>query len=296
MQGLELIEFLKRRYKKESYKATLVGAYRDGRLVDPPPLQTGLYFLLTPIALSVIPLIAVKDVFIQWALGVAVIIASYLIFYFYLRRKCFVPDAVKVVRTNFGDVEYLRRHKLEILENPGVLPGDYEFYYAPVNVCVAWDKRANAFTLDGPRGPVIYFTTGIFARLSPEELQAVLEHERGHVAFKHTHKLLAFLVAEYSLRLPLVHLLYAKVSIMLLAVHLIGVVLVYAAMLQAFEFEADKYAASKHREKLASALVKLDWNGIVEAALNPLAARLTLLARTHPLTVDRLRKLHAIPN
>ncbi|WP_258870756.1 M48 family metalloprotease, partial [Pyrobaculum aerophilum] len=61
-----------------------------------------------------------------------------------------------------------------------VLPGDYEFYYAPVNVCVAGQEGQRLYSRRPP-GPVIYFTTGIFARLSPEELQAVLEHERGHV-------------------------------------------------------------------------------------------------------------------
>jgi heat shock protein HtpX len=34
----------------------------------------------------------------------------------------------------------------------------------------------------------------------------------------------------------------------------------------------------------------------VESALNPLAAKLTILAKTHPLTIDRLRKLNAIPH
>ncbi|MGB9704581.1 MAG: M48 family metallopeptidase [Pyrobaculum sp.] len=295
MQAVELIQLLRDRYKKESYKAALVGTYKDGRYVDPPPLQTNLSLFLAPLALSVAPLLAVKNLYIQWALGVSLIFITYMALYIYLKKNCFIPDAVKVVRTNYGDVEYLRRNKLEILENPQKLPGDYEYYYAPVNVCVARDRRPNAFTLDGPRGPVVYFTTGIFARLSPEELQAVLEHERGHIKYRHTHKLLAFLISEYTLRIPLVHLVYAKYSITLLAIHLIGVALLYTAMLQAFEFEADKYAARRHRERLVSALVKLDWNGIVESLLNPLAARLTLLARTHPLTIDRIRKLHAIP-
>ncbi|MEM4742922.1 MAG: M48 family metalloprotease, partial [Pyrobaculum sp.] len=91
-----------------------------------------------------------------------------------------------------------------------------------------------------------------------------------------------------------VHLVYVKYSILLLALHLIGAALLFTAVLQAFEFEADRYAARKDKEKLASALVKLDWNGIVETLANPIAARLTLLARTHPLTLDRLRKINAI--
>ncbi|AFA38566.1 Zn-dependent protease with chaperone function [Pyrobaculum oguniense TE7] len=294
MNALEVIEFLKQ-YKRESYKAALVGAYRNGRYVDPPPLKTSLSLLLLPLGFSAVPILLVKDVVAQWLLGIAIITGSYLAMYFYLRRNCFVPDVVKVVRTNYGDLDFLKRHKLQILENPEVLPSDYEYYYAPVNVCVAWDKKANAFTLDGPRGPVIYFTSGIFARLTPEELQAVLEHERGHIKYRHTYKLLLFLLAEYTMRLPLVHLVYAKISMVLLAIHLMGVALVYTALLQAFEFEADKYAAARHRESLVSALVKLDWNGIVESLLNPLAARTTLLTRTHPLTIDRIRKLHAIP-
>jgi heat shock protein HtpX len=34
----------------------------------------------------------------------------------------------------------------------------------------------------------------------------------------------------------------------------------------------------------------------VESVISPLAARLTLLARTHPLTIDRIRKLDAVPH
>jgi heat shock protein HtpX len=295
VQKIELIRFLWDRYKKESYKTALVGTYKNGRYVDPPPLQTNPSLFLLPLALSAVPLLAVKNLYIQWTLGVSIISLTYITLYVYLKKNCFIPDVVKVVRTNYGDVEYLRRNKLDILENPQKLPGDYEYYYAPVNVCVARDRRPNAFTVDGPGGPVVYFTTGIFARLSPEELQAVLEHEKGHIKYRHTHKLLAFLISEYTLRVPLVHLVYAKYSLMLLAIHLVGVALLYTALLQAFEFEADRYAALRHRERLVSALVKLDWNGIVESLLNPVAARLTLLARTHRLTIDRIRILHAIP-
>jgi heat shock protein HtpX len=296
VDAVELLQFLRSKYKKDSYKAALVGTYKDGRYVEPPPLQTSMYLFLAPLVLSAVPVFLVKNMWLQWVAGVAVILGAYMALYLYLRKNCLIPDEVRVVRTNHGDVESLRRNKLNILENPSMLPDDYEVFYAPPGVCVARDKRANAFTLDGPLGPVIYFTTGLFARLGPEELQAVLEHERGHIKYRHTHKLLAFLIAEYTLRLPLVHLVYAKYSITLLAFHLIGVAFLFTAVLQAFEFEADRYAAARHRDRLVSALVKLDWNGIVESVISPLAARLTLLARTHPLTIDRIRKLDAVPH
>ncbi|ABO09391.1 M48 family metallopeptidase [Pyrobaculum calidifontis] len=290
----ELLRHL-RRYKGESFRVALVGTYKGGRYVEPPPLKSDAALLYLPLALSALPLLVTKDVWIQWAMGTALIVGAYLATYAYLRAKCFTPDLVKVVRTNHGDVEHLRRNKLQVLENPSSLPGDYEVYYTAPRVCVAKDKRPNAFTLDGPKGPVVYFTTGLFARLSPEEIQAVLEHEVGHVKYRHTYKLLAFLNAEYALRLTLVHLIYLKYAVYLLALHLIGVTLLFTAMLQAFEFEADNYAAAKSREKLASALVKLDWNGIIETLQSPIATRLTLLARTHPLTIDRLRKIHVLP-
>ncbi len=296
MDAAQLLDFLRRRYKQESFKAALVGTYKDGRYVEPPPLQYNTLMFFVPLALSAAPIFLVKDVWIQWTVGIAVIFGSYLSLYLYLKRRCLIPDEVRVVRTNYGDLEYLRRNKLAILENPSSLPGDYELYYASPGVCVARDKRPNAFALDGPLGPVIYFTTGLFARLSPEELQAVLEHERGHLKYRHTHKLLAFLAAEYTLRLPLVHLVYAKYSILLLAFHITGAALLLTAVLHAFEFEADKYAAASHKERLVSALVKLDWNGIVESVLNPLAAKLAILVKTHPLTIDRLKKLDAVPH
>ncbi|MGC8994199.1 MAG: M48 family metallopeptidase, partial [Pyrobaculum sp.] len=133
MQRVELIQLLKDRYRKESYKAALVGTYREGRYVDPPPLQANPTLFLVPLALSVVPLLAAKNLYIQWALGVSLIFITYIALYIYLKKRCFIPDAVKVIRTNYGDVEYLRRNKLEILENPQKLPGDYEYYYAPVN-------------------------------------------------------------------------------------------------------------------------------------------------------------------
>jgi len=296
VDAAQLLDFIRRKYKRGSFKAALVGTYKDGRYVEPPPLQYNMYIFLLPLALSAAPIFIIKNVWTQWIVGVAVISGTYLALYIHLKRSCLIPDEVRIVRTNYGDVEYLRRNKLAILENPSSLPSDYELYYAPPGVCVARDKRPNAFTLDGPLGPVIYFTTGLFARLSPEELQAVLEHERGHLKYRHTHKLLAFLVAEYTLRLPIVHLVYAKYTILLLALHITGVALLFTVVLHAFEFEADKYAAASHKERLVSALVKLDWNGIVEAVLNPLAAKLTILAKSHPLTIDRLRKLNAIPH
>ncbi|MEM1597338.1 MAG: M48 family metalloprotease [Pyrobaculum sp.] len=295
MDVLSVLTYLRDKYKRESYKAALVGTYKDGRYVEPPALQTDSSLFYLPLALSVVPVFVVKDAVVQWAVGVAVILASYLLLYAYLKKKCFVPDVVKVVRTNHPDVEHLRRNKLRVLEDPRSLEGDYEVYYAPGGVCVARDKRANAFTLDGPGGPLVYFTTGLYARLGPEEAQAVLAHEMGHIKARHTYKLLAFLVAEYTLRLPLIHLVYAKLSVVLLALHLLGVTLLFTALLQAFEYEADRLAAVRHRDLLAAALVKLDWNGIVEALANPLVARLSILARTHPLTVDRLRKINALP-
>ncbi|MEZ0318381.1 MAG: M48 family metallopeptidase [Pyrobaculum sp.] len=295
MDALRVLNYLRNKYKKENYKAALVGSYKDGKYVEPPALQTDSTLFYLPLALSVVPVFTIKDAVAQWVAGVAVILASYLLLYAYLKKRCFMPDVVKVVRTNHPDVEHLKRNKLRILEDPHSLEGDYEVYYAPVNVCVVRDKRANAFTLDGPRGPLVYFTTGLYARLSPEEAQAVLEHEMGHIKARHTYKLLTFLVAEYTLRLPLVHLVYAKLTVVLLALHLLGVTLLFTALLQAFEYEADRLAAARHRDLLASALVKLDWNGIVEALANPLMARLSILARTHPLTVDRLRKINALP-
>ncbi|ABL88108.1 peptidase M48, Ste24p [Pyrobaculum islandicum DSM 4184] len=296
MDAVEILYFLRNKYKSSSFKTALVGTYKEGRYVDPPLLRTDAYLLFVPLALSIFPIFLTKEIISQWIAGITIIILTYLALYIYLRRGCFVPDEVRVLKTNHGDVEYLRRNKLEILENPSLLSDDYEIYYVRPNVCVTRDKKANAFTLDGPGGPIMYFTTGLFARLEPEELQAVLEHEMGHIKYKHTYKLLAFLAAEYTLRLPLVHLVYAKYSILLLAVHMIGATFLFTALLQAFEFEADRHAAMKDRNRLIAALVKLDWNGIVESVINPLAARLTLLARTHPLTIDRIRKLNALPN
>lgn len=296
METTQLLDFLKKTYKKETFKAAIVGTYKDGRYVDPPNLQLSYHLLLAPMFLSVFVIAAVKNMWAQWLIGVALITASYLAIYTYLRGKCFTPDEIRVVKTNYGDLDYLKRNKVKILENLHDAPGDYEIYYPPERICVISDRKANAFTLSGPKGPVIYLTTGLFARLGTDEIQAVLEHERGHIKHRHTEKLLAFLIAEYTLRLPLVHLVYAKYSILLLAIHLLGVALLFTAVLQAFEFEADRYAARKNREKLVSALVKLDWNGIVETLANPIATRLTLLARTHPLTLDRLKKLDAIPH
>jgi len=293
VEPVELLNFLKKRYRKESFKAALVGTYKEGRYVDPPSLQISYHLLMTPMFLSVLIIAAFRDIWLQWAAGVGLITTSYLALYTYLRRRCFTPDEIRVLKTNYGDIEYLRRNKLKLLENMSI-DGDYEIHYPPRNICVVNDKRANAFTISGPRGPVVYLTTGLLARLNTDEVYAVLEHEKGHVKYRHTEKLLAFLIAEYTLRLSLVHLVYVKYSILLLALHLIGAALLFTAVLQAFEFEADRYAARKDKEKLASALVKLDWNGIVETLANPIAARLTLLARTHPLTLDRLRKINAI--
>ncbi|MFN3804053.1 MAG: M56 family metallopeptidase [Pyrobaculum sp.] len=288
---MELLQLLKR-YKND-FRAALVGTYKGGRYVEPPAIQISQAIFLAPLALSVLPILLLKNPLAQWAAGVGVILSTYMATYLYLRQRCFMPDVVKVVRTNYGDVDYLRRNKIHILENPHALPGDYELYYGRGGVCVARDRRAGAFTLDGPRGPVIYLTTGLYARLNAEEVEAVLEHERGHLKYRHTYKLLAFLIAEYTLRLPLVHLVYQ--SVFLLAAHLLGVTLLFSALLQAFEYEADRHAVRKHGERLASALVKLDWNGVVESLVSPTAARLTLLARTHPLTIDRLRRINAVP-
>ncbi len=283
------LEFLSRYRNK--FKTALVGSYVGGRYVEPPIVRINSLVFLVPIALSVIPVLLFRNLALQWIVGVGLILTTYLSLYHYLRGKCFTPDVVRVVKTNYGDVEWLRRNKIQILENPQLLPGDYEMYYDKSRVCVSREKRPVAFTLDGPKGPVVYFTTGLYARLSPEELEAVLAHERGHVKYRHTYKLLTFLIAEYSLRLPMVYLVYSH-SLLLLAIHLLGVAMLFAALLQMFELEADQHAAVGHREKLISALVKLDWNGILESLANPTAVKLSLLARTHPPTLDRLKRLH----
>jgi heat shock protein HtpX len=278
-----------------AFRVAIIGTYSGGRYVEPPRLRLGNYIFMLPFIPSAALTVLSAGIVTQLIAGVCAILTSYVIIYYCMRRACFTPDEIKVVRTNYRDASYLSSSKLKILEEPQLLPGDYYVYYISPRACVVRDKGANAFSIDGPGGPLIFLTTKLVAKLEPEEICAVVEHERGHTVYKHTHKLLLFLVSEYILRVYLIHAIYLKQAVLLLAPHLAGAMLIYTALLHAFEFEADRYAALKYREWLASALVKLDWSGIVESLASPLAARLTLLARSHPLTIDRLRKLNALP-
>jgi len=55
-----------------------VGTYKDGRYVEPPPLQTSMYLFLAPLVLSAVPVFLVKNMWLQWAAGVAVILGAYM--------------------------------------------------------------------------------------------------------------------------------------------------------------------------------------------------------------------------
>jgi len=176
---------------------------------------------------------------------------------------------------------------LAILSDPSIL-GEYEVYSKNVELCIAKDPRPNALSIQGPRDKIVIVTTGLVARLNDKELDAVLKHEEGHIKYNHTYKLLLFLILEYIMRIILLTTIYNKIGIYLLGIHLLGATLIFAALLQAFEYEADKYAKSPY---LITALVKVDWNNIVDYVLYPLRNKLAFLTRTHPPTLSRIEKL-----
>jgi hypothetical protein len=66
VDAVELLQFLRRKYKKDSYRR-LCGDLQRRRYVEPPPLQTSMNLFLAPLMLSAVPVFLVKNMWLQWA-------------------------------------------------------------------------------------------------------------------------------------------------------------------------------------------------------------------------------------
>jgi heat shock protein HtpX len=279
--------YLRRMIRREDYNVAVVGAWKNGRLVEPPEFKINPLLYLLPFLFSIPPALAVKHLGVQLAAGLSAIFISYFSLYFYLRGKCIRPDYVAVIKTRSNDVEYIRRHKEEVLKNPDAL-GEYEAYFFRGNICLTKDKAANALSYEIPFGKLVIATTGLLAKLKPEELEAALRHEEGHLKYHHMYKLLLFMMAEYTLRVYLIDYVYADISLFLIGLHLLGASLLYTSLLRFYEYEADFYAAS---DALARALLKIGWSDVVDQVLYPAYSKLQFLVKTHPNTLDRVLKI-----
>lgn len=279
--------YLKLMIRKEDYNVAVVGAWKNGRLVEPPEFKVNPLLYLLPFLFSIPPALAARHLEIQLSAGLLAILVSYLSLYFYLKGKCIRPDYVAVIKTKSNDVEYIRRHKEEILRNPEVL-GEYDAYFFRGDICLTKDKAANALSYEAPFGKLIIATTGLLAKLKPEELEAALRHEEGHLRYHHMYKLILFMMAEYTLRVYLIDYVYADISLFLIGLHLLGASLLYTSLLRLYEYEADFYARS---DALARALLKIGWNDVVDQVLYPAYSKLQFLVKTHPNTLDRVLKI-----
>lgn len=280
--------YLRELVRDDRHNVAIIGAWRSGRLVEPPEIKMSSIFLFLPFIISVPPALLLHHLPLQLAMGISAIIASYIILFLYLKNKCIKIDYITIIKTKYKDIEFLKRNKKQILENPAVL-GDYEAYHFKARgLCVVKDRSANAISFEAPFGSLILATTGLLARLRPEEIEAALRHEEGHIKLHHMYKILIFLISEFILRSYLINYIYTNISLYLIGIHLVGASLLYTALLRLYEYEADRYAGSRH---LATGLLKIGWNEVVEEVLYPAYSRLRFLVKTHPNTLDRVLRI-----
>lgn len=280
---------LRKIIQRDKYNVAIVGVWSKGRLVEPREFKINPVVLLLPFIISIPPTLILHHLYFQMISGISAIIFSNIFIFFYLKNKCIIPDYITIIKTNYNDFEFLRKNKERILADPEILGTEFEVYhFKPKNLCLVKDKAANAMAYESPVGRLIVVTTGLVAKLAPEELEAALRHEEGHIKYRHMYKLMAFLISEYILRVYLLNLVYTNISFYLIGIHLLGASLLYTSLVRLYEYEADKYAASPH---LARALLKIDWNNMVDEVLHPIYSRLRFLVKTHPNTLDRVVRI-----
>lgn len=281
--------YLKTKIKKEKeYNVAIIGAWRGGELVEPDELGVNPAFYLLPFLLSIPPGLLLKHILIQIIIGINAILLSYIFLYIYLKNKCKRIDFITIIKTKTNNINFIKNNKKLILTNPEIL-GDYDIYFfKPKNICLVKDKTANALSYDAPFGNLILATTGLLAKLTPEELEAAIKHEEGHLKYHHIYKLLLFMFSEYIIRIYLINYIYINISLILIGVHLLGAALLYASLLRLYEYEADFYAKS---DALAQGLLKIGWNDVVDEILYPAYSKLQFLVKSHPNTLDRVLKI-----
>ncbi|MGC8582208.1 MAG: M48 family metallopeptidase [Thermoproteus sp.] len=280
--------YLRELARDDRYNVAIIGAWKSGKLVEPPEIKINPLFLFLPFLISMPPALLVHHLSLQLMVGVSAIIASYIALFLYLKSKCIKVDYITIIKTKYKDLDFLKKNKKEILENPAIL-GEYEAYHFKAKgICVVKDRTANAMSFETPFGSIILATTGLLARLKPEEIEAALRHEEGHIRLHHMYKILLFLISEFILRIYLINYVYANISLYLIGIHLIGASLLYTALIRLYEYEADRYAGSGH---LATGLLKVGWNEVVEEVLYPAYSRLKFLVKTHPNTLDRVLRI-----
>lgn len=280
--------YLKEIIRDERYNAAIIGAWRSGKLVEPPEMKINTAFLFLPFILTVPAALLAHHLTLQILTGVVAILSSYIALYLIIKSKCIKIDFLTIIKTKYNDIEFLKKNKKKILENPSIL-GDYEIYHLNARgLCVVKDRAANALSLEAPFGSLIIVTTGLLAKLTPEEVEAALRHEEGHIKLHHMYKILIFLISEFILRSYLIYYVYSNISLYLIGLHLIGASLLYTSLIRLYEYEADKYAGSRH---LATGLLKVGWNDVVEDVLYPGYSKLKFLVKTHPNTLDRVLRI-----
>ncbi|AEA11733.1 peptidase M48, Ste24p [Thermoproteus uzoniensis 768-20] len=280
--------YLRELARDDRYNVAIIGAWKSGKLIEPPEIKVNPLFLFLPFLISMPPALLVHHLSLQLVVGISAIIASYIALFLYLKSKCIKVDYITIIKTKYKDLNFLKKNKKEILENPAIL-GEYEAYHFKARgICVVKDRTANAMSFETPFGSIILATTGLLARLKPEEIEAALKHEEGHIRLHHMYKILLFLISEFILRIYLINYIYANISLYLIGIHLIGASLLYTALIRLYEYEADRYAGSRH---LATGLLKVGWNEVVEEVLYPAYSRLKFLVKTHPNTLDRVLRI-----
>jgi heat shock protein HtpX len=184
-------------------------------------------------------------------------------------------------------------------------------------VFISDNPQPNAFaTGRNPQHAAVCVTSGLLARVSPEELAGVIAHELGHVKHRDTltMTIAAVMAGAIGMLVNMSFFLGGRRNFLgeMLAMILapLAAVLVQAAISRSREYEADKAGAeiSGRPLWLASALSRID-----EAAkgienypadanpatahmfiINPLHGGIAGLFATHPSTADRIVRLRAM--
>jgi heat shock protein HtpX len=188
-------------------------------------------------------------------------------------------------------------------------------------VFVSDNPQPNAFaTGRNPNHAAVCVTSGLLARVSPEELAGVIAHELGHVKHRDTltMTIAAVMAGAIGMLVNMSFFLGGRRNVLgeMLAMILapLAAILVQAAISRSREYEADKAGAeiSGRPLWLASALSRIDEaaKGIENypAAANPATAHMFIvnplrggqgfnmagLFATHPSTADRIARLRAM--
>ncbi len=187
------------------------------------------------------------------------------------------------------------RFREEVIYLHDVIRDIFRYNKRP-KIYVVRSERCNALSY-GLRDGVIVLTTKLLARLSADELKAVISHEYAHIVRNDTLRIYMLLAAGQMAKIAaLTALLILCTPLTILMLALIVITLIHHAAISYIsrkaELSADEYARCctdvKH---LVSAMIKVGWRDLVREIMLGKASAITNIFSSHPTILTRLANI-----